>query len=261
MIITSRKNEIVLKYKKLIADKKERLRFAAFVCEGFKLSEDALSCGVMPLSAVFTDFAVKKYADFYKKVAKLCKLTVISNDLGEYISDTTTPQGVFLEFHMREKPEISGKLIADAKKLLLLDHIQDSGNMGTIIRTAEALGMDAVIFTPDCPDIYSGKVLRGSMGSVFRLNLIPADLVSAVKTLKENGFSVHSCVLDDDAKRPDEINFNRKSAIIIGNEARGVSPQITDLADEKIYIPIEKIQSLNAAVAAAILMWEFKRGS
>ncbi|MDR1754746.1 MAG: RNA methyltransferase [Eubacterium sp.] len=257
--ITSRKNHIIQKYRKLIREKKERFLSGSFVLEGYKLSVEALECGFVPKSALFTAEAMEKHSDFYKAVVNICGITVISADLGEYISDTKTPQGIFIELPLIDKSKNPDKIILNAKRIILLDGLQDTGNMGTIIRTADAFGMDAVVYSPDCPDIHSGKVIRGSMGSVFRVDLICCGLRDIIKLLKQNDFFIYASILDRDAERLGKARFADKSAIVIGSEGSGISPEIRALADKIIYIPIENAQSLNAGVAAAILMWEMTK--
>ena len=141
-------------------------------------------------------------------------------------------------------------------KYILLDSLQDSGNIGTIIRTAEALGVSGVIMSPDCADIYSPKTVRSAMGSLFRLPVYRCELTETISAMKEAGFGVYAAVLNEGAEKAGSTDLSGNAAVVIGNEGSGVSEAVIKCCTGGIYIPIERAESLNASVAAAILCWE-----
>lgn len=203
---------------------------------------------------LYTEKAAQKYPETVKKSLSRCGFSaVISEELSEYISDTKSPQGLFAA-----AKRIESAIPENARRLIVLDGVQDPGNVGTMIRTAEALGMDGVLYSPTCADKYSPKTLRASMGSVFRL---PVRNYSDVKELCGvlNGYTIFGAMLDDSAKRLGEVKFPEKTAIVIGSEGSGISPETAAICGEKIYIPISGAESLNAAMAAAVIMWELRR--
>ena len=139
--------------------------------------------------------------------------------------------------------------------------LQDPGNVGTIIRTAEAFGVDAVLVTDDCPDIYSPKVLRSTMGSAFRIPVVSfEDAEYMLNALKENEYTTYAAVLEENSICLGDFSFDKKSAVLIGNEANGLLNSITEKCDYSLYIPMKgNAESLNAATAANIIMWEMSK--
>jgi TrmH family RNA methyltransferase len=144
-------------------------------------------------------------------------------------------------------------------KLILLENVQDPGNVGTVLRTLDAAGFDGCVFTPGCADPYGPKTLRATMGSTFRVPMcfVP-DAAEAAKTLAENGYAVIGAALDGEpfyerGKLPEKL------CVIIGNEAHGVSPETVACCTGSVIVPIQSAESLNAGVAAGILMWEMRR--
>ena len=169
------------------------------------------------------------------------------------MADTKTPQGIAAVLSRRVRP-LSGS------RLLALDAVQDPGNVGTIIRTADAAGFDGVLLSPDCADLFSPKVLRSTMGSIFRMSFdFPPDLPAALRELKSKGYSVLSSQLDGDPF------FERKDVassfvLIIGNEGNGVSDSVKAEATHRLRLPMQGgAESLNAAVAAGIMMYDLTR--
>ena len=143
--------------------------------------------------------------------------------------------------------------------ILILDNIQDPGNMGTIIRTADSLNIKQIIISKDSSDIYSPKVVRSTMGAIFRINIIESNnLLETIKILKKHKINVISTTLDTN-KSIYDISYN-KTAIVIGNEANGVSTKIQEISDNKVKIPmLGKTESLNAAVATSVILYEAMR--
>ncbi len=181
---------------------------------------------------------------------------VISTDQLKKISDTQTPQGILC---IMEQPDYSlHDIIAKEdrpKLIMILEDIQDPGNLGTIFRTAEGAGASGIILSNGCVDIYNPKTIRSTMGSIYRMPFIYTDdLKSTVSDIKKEGISVYAAHLDG-SKCFDEVEYG-DSAFLIGNEGNGLRDETAELADIKIKIPMEgDLESLNAAVAASILMY------
>ena len=254
MIISSRKNPAVSFYRELNRERKTRERERLFTVEGVKLCTEALRAGLTITSAMVTETAAKKYPDAFGEISAEFEPVIITDDIGAYISDTKTPQGFFF---IAEMPR--GEKTAPGGRYIILDGLQDSGNIGTIIRTCDALGTDGLILSPDCADIYSPKVVRSTMGSLFRLPFEVTELVPRIEEMKKNGTAVFAAMPDSSAQSIDEVKLPKSCAVIIGNEGSGVSEEVLNCANGNIYIPISGAESLNAAVAAAIFCNEMRR--
>ena len=254
MTLTSRKNDIVRRFRELQRDKKMRDSEGVFIAEGDHLCGEATMAGAEIRYALITEKAQVKYPDAAKALIASAKdYAVISDDIAEYISDTKAPQGLFAEIVKRPQSDVpSGKLV-------LLDGVQDPGNVGTIIRTAEALGIKGVLLSDKCADIYSPKTLRASMGSIFRLPCIGCALSETIVALRENGYTVYGAMLDETAKKLGEVSFDERSAVVIGSEGRGISDEVKNACTGGLYIPITGAESLNAAAAAAMILWELSK--
>lgn len=257
MIISSRKNPAVMLYRELNKERKAREREGKFNIEGAKLCGEAVDAGLVITDAFLTEEAERKYPDIAGKIRDVLDPTMITDDIASYISDTKTPQGIFLTARTLDKNEKTCKI--DSMKYILLDGLQDAGNVGTIIRTCDALGIGAVVMSPDCADVYSPKVVRSAMGSLFRLNVMTAPLPCFIAGLQADGYTVYAAVLDKNAESINDVRFPGKCAVVIGNEGSGVSRDVINAAGKSIYIPIENAESLNASVAAAIFCYEMKK--
>ncbi len=188
---------------------------------------------------------------------------VVSDGTFKKLSDTMTPQGIMA---IVKKPEHGKEQVFESGSglFLVLEGIQDPGNLGTMIRTGEAAGVHAVIMDRNTADLYSPKVVRSTMGSIYRLPCIYTDdLKKTVTDMKEKGIKVYAADLKGD-RYYHETEYAEKTAFLIGNEGNGLSQEILSLSDIRVKIPMEgKTESLNAAVAAAILMYAYvsqKRG-
>ncbi len=253
--ITSRKNPDIREMRLLLRDRATREGSGLFAAEGDHLCGELCGCGFEIKLFLFTEKARESYPETVKAMISLAERSaVISGELAEYISDTKTPQGLFAAVRRKKASDMP----KDAKRAIILDGVQDPANVGTIIRTAEALGVDFAVLGTGCADAWSPKTLRASMGSMFRLPCISGDAVEIINTLKGE-FSVYSAILDESAARLGTIRFPEKAAVVIGSEGRGVSKEIADLCDGKIYIPISGAESLNAGAAAAIILWELTK--
>lgn len=180
------------------------------------------------------------------------KSYILNEKMFNNISDTVNSQGVIGIFKIQIKNQLEN---LNEKMILLLDKIQDPGNLGTIIRTADAAGIKTILFTKGTTDPYSPKVVRSAMGSIFYMNIIQLDNIDL---LKQKGYTIVSSALEDSINYKD-LKINGKTILVLGNEANGVSKEILKISDTKVKIPIYgKAESLNVSIAGAILMYEYK---
>lgn len=258
--ITSRENTAVKEIQKLTKSAKRRAESRLFVIEGARLCADALQSGVQLQTVCIMQGAQEKHAVLIKSLcASAEKAYLMPKHLFCALSNTVTPQGVLCVCRMREEA-----FHLDGGSYIGLENIQDPQNMGTILRTAEALGITGVILSGGCCDIYSPKVLRGSMGAVFRLNfLITDDLPAYALEMKRNGFVTFGAVADRGAQPITRLPLagEEKAVVFIGNEGNGLTQALLDVCGKKTTIPMGgRAESLNAATAASIVMWEMVRG-
>jgi TrmH family RNA methyltransferase len=255
--IESNKNERVKLVKALVSQGKARREQRLTVADGVKLCWDALACGIVPEFAFFTQSAARKHTDLFEAARAKANVFIISEEISSYVSDVKTPQGVFCVLSL-DKIQKQYTIYGDSF-VVMLDGVQDPGNVGGIIRTAEALGADRVILSPECAEYTSPKVLRASMGSALRFPIHTGDLVSALEELKNNGFHTYAAMLDVKAKPLGGAGFSGKCALIIGSEGGGISAGVAAVCEQSLYIPIQAAQSLNAAVAAGIIIYEMAK--
>lgn len=249
-MITSKSNNKYKEIKKLISSSRARKQAGLFVVEGERICSE-IPAGQLEELCVSESCAKSHSLDM--------QAIVFSDEVFRSLSDTVNPQGIMALVKM---PEYSlGQIIHSAPEnamFLILDDIRDPGNLGTIIRTAEAAGAGGVILSRGCADIFNPKVIRSTMGSIFRVPFVTDYLPSAVDVLKENKTSVYAAALDADIYYNEET-YEGRCAFVIGNEARGVSEEVMKLADKKIKIPMAgRVESLNAAVSAAVIMYGVK---
>lgn len=255
-MISSRQNAAVRSMRALLRDKRERDAGGLFAAEGDHLCAELVSSGCVITSVLMTERAAARYPETARVLTEAFPdAQVIAEELAAYISDTKAPQGLFAS----AKKPAPAKEFAQARRLVILDGVQDPGNVGTVLRTAEALGIDGALLSGACADIWSPKTMRASMGSVFRLPCITGDIAQMIRELTARGFGVYGAMLDESAQRLGEMKFPERAAVVIGNEGAGVSAQIKELCTGSVYIPISGAESLNAAAAAAILLWELSR--
>lgn len=257
MEITSRENRIIKEYRRLNGDAKYRRESGLFVLEGARLCEDAVRSHVVLKTALLTARARAQYPEAVAAIESACEQVFdIPDALAAYLADTETPQGVFCTACLPQSltaPTPDGRYAA-------LERIQDPGNLGTMIRTAEAFGLDGLFLSEGCCDPYSPKVLRSSMGGVFRLPLYSVGrLAEALPRLHEQGFSSFACVVDG-GKAVQRVAFPTGSVCVIGNEGNGLLPETVAVCSACITIPMDgRAESLNASMAAGIVFWEMVR--
>lgn len=245
--LTSLKNPKVLSWRSL-KEKKGREEQNAFLVEGTRMVREALSSSYPILAILLRDGFSPDYP-----LPDSVPIYTLSEKVFQSVCNTITPQGIAAVLECRTQ-EVSGS------RLLALDCVQDPGNVGTMIRTADAAGFDGVIFSPDCADLFSPKVLRSTMGSIFRLGFsFPASLPEALDHYRQSGYSVISSQLDGDPFF-EKRGIADSIVLIIGNEGNGVSESVKACATHHLRLPMRGgAESLNAAVAAGIMMYDLTR--
>lgn len=263
MTVTSKENPQVKKWRQLSADGRTRRKENAFAVEGARLCHDAAVSGVCITVLLYTETAKTQYAEAFGAIAAVAEGTMeIADALAKYMSQTTTPQGMFCICKMPTHP-LSVETLSPNGRYLALEDVRDPANVGTVIRTAEALGLDGILLSAGCCDLYNPKVLRGSMGGVFRLPFAVMDYVPAdIALLRDKGFCAYACVPDSSAVSICDIPLKDGAICFIGNEANGLTQETIAACDTVVTIPMAgRAESLNAAMAAGIVMWEMKRGN
>ena len=244
-MITSMSNGQMKLVQQLIKKAKARKESGLFVVEGMKMFREA------PQERI-----EKVYAS-----SSFLKLEEVDDKVFKNLSDTVTPQGILCLIKRVETPikEILKTKDEKAPFLMILEDLQDPGNMGTILRTAEGAGVTGIILSKNCVDLYNPKVIRSTMGSIYRMPVMQADLLEILPVLKENKIQTYAAHLKGKNWYHEE-DYTEGTAFFIGNEGNGLSDELSDSADCLIKIPMEgKVESLNAAMAAGILMYETAR--
>jgi TrmH family RNA methyltransferase len=259
-LLSSRRNPHIVELENLLNHKKNRNE-ALFACEGARLCEDAVRAGFVPQAVYLTPGAAMRYPETARLLTgKAEAMYAIDERLAPRISDTQHPQGVFCVFKRLDNAA-GAVTIVEGGKYFLLSNLQDPGNLGTILRTAEAFGLHGV-FLADCPDPYSPKVLRASMGGVFRLrHERVADMPATIAMMRKNGIAVYAAAMTGDATPLNGGMFSGGAAVLIGNEGAGLPRELIACCSAECMIPMPGgAQSLNAATAAAIFAWEMTHG-
>ncbi|MBU3185437.1 TrmH family RNA methyltransferase [Clostridium estertheticum] len=250
------KDNLLIKDIRKLKEKRYRVSSNMFLVEGFRFVEEALDSGFEVVHIFISARGEVKFenSSMKNKLQVNTKVYGVSDSLFKNICDTDNPQGIIAS--VRNKPV---EIKYDNGFYMLADRIQDPGNMGTIIRTAHAAGALGVILTKGTVDIYNEKTLRATMGSIFKIPIIYDNDLSLVQKLKKSGFKLVTSSLDTD-KNFYDIDLKGKIIISVGNEGNGISDEVYDICDLKIKIPMPGgAESLNAAVAASIMMYEVVR--
>jgi len=243
--ITARKNPLLQQVRKLLSSRKERESTGLFVADGTKLLAEAVKWWPGLHTVILSDGVEADVPDCVRVVT-------VPKDVMESISPMQTPQGALFICRLPEK-----KAFAPIPGMLLLDGIQDPGNLGTILRTADALQIPVALLE-GCADPYSHKVVRASMGAVFRTPPVQTTWEQAKQACAERGIPVAVTALSE---RAEDIRTAKLGtmAVVIGSEGQGVRREILESAQGELIIPMNpNCESLNAAVAAAIVMWQMK---
>lgn len=254
-IISSKDNEIIKNIRKL-KEKKYRDIENSYIIEGIKLIKEAIdekaNIKQIVMCEEFSDDEVDK--DTLFELARHNLINVTKN-VFNLITDVKTPQGIIAVVEKKQNKDANYK----EDIIIALDDIQDPGNLGTILRTVDSANLKQVIVSKNTVDVYNPKVVRSTMGAIFRINIVEADdLKEELEKAKSHNYKVMVTSLNA-KKNIYDADFNKK-VIVIGNEANGVSKEIQDMADEKVIIPmLGKTESLNASVATSIMVYEYVR--
>lgn len=256
--VTSKDNPQVKLLRGLLQSKKAREEAGSFAVEGARLAADAAGSGVRIRTLLLTEAAAdSQYAQTALAVAE--RVVWLEEHLAARLGDTRTPQGIFAVCQTLDKGR-SAVTIKNGGQYLLLSSVRDPGNLGSALRSAEAFGVDGVLVSPDCADLYSPKVIRASMGGLFRLSVEEADLGEAIARLRKASTPVYGAALTDRAVPVGDVDFGEGGAVVIGNEGAGIPEEILAACDGEIIIPMTGgAESLSAPIAAAILLWEMQR--
>ena len=269
-IITSRQNPLLTLAAKL-SDRKHREAQGLFRFDGKKLLVEALDAKLSLAAVLLRESAVPAVLSAVgaRTLPDGCRAVLLPDALFDRISEEKSPDGVMVIAKHLDKIR---KIVTidkwrevlqaeNASRVLFLESIRDPGNLGTILRSACAFGADLLVLSEDCADIYHPRVLRASMGALFRERiLITAKLADAVRAYGERG-RVFAAMLDESSAKLGQIAFQKGDAVLIGNEGHGLSPEVIAAATHRVYIPMTPgVESLNAGVAASVLLWELQRG-
>lgn len=250
MMITSKQNEQVKQLKKL-QTKKGRQKVNKYLLEGPHLIDMAIQAKA-PIQAIY--FVANSYLSLYNDYPQ----EEISELVAEYLSETEHTQSVFAVIKMSESKKLAYNQLSSA--VLILDGVQDPGNLGTIIRTADAFGYQDILLGKGTVDIYNSKVLRSMQGSHFNVNIHYVDLAVVIPQLQTNNYYLMATELNEDAESVRSVKFDsqQKFGVVLGNEGNGVSQNVLNLVDQSVYIPMQgNAESLNVGIAAAIVMYQF----
>ena len=248
--ITSRQNPLMTHLRKLASSRSYRKKSGEYLCDGTKLLAEALKWGAEVKTAVFSEGVdIPPLPDGVRAVR-------VSEELMRSVSPMETPQGALFTVAL---PEVQLPETLSGKHYLVLDGVQDPGNVGTILRTADAFDCDGVFLVNACADLYNPKTARATMGAIFRREAYSVTVEELFSLLQKSGVSLYGTALRDDTVPLAEANLAR-AAVAIGSEGRGLSQQVLDECAKTLKIPMNpRCESLNAAIAATVVLWEMYR--
>ncbi len=248
--ITSRQNPLMTHLRKLASSRSYRKKSGEYLCDGTKLLAEALKWGAEVKTAVFSEGVdIPPLPDGVRAVR-------VSEELMRSVSPMETPQGALFTVAL---PEVQLPETLSGKHYLVLDGVQDPGNVGTILRTADAFDCDGVFLVNACADLYNPKTARATMGAIFRCEAYTVTAEELFALLRKSGVPLYGTALRDDTVPLAEANLAR-AAVAIGSEGRGLSQQVLDECAKTLKIPMNpRCESLNAAIAATVVLWEMYR--
>ena len=257
-VITSKENDIIKNIKKL-NEKKYRDQENKFLVEGIKMVQEALNENaaidkIVVCEDCINDGTIKQ--ELLYEIAKQ-ECIYVSEKVFQSITQVTNPQGILAVLKRESEKE---KISYDEDIIVVLDGVQDPGNLGTIIRTIDSVGLSQLILSEQTADPFNPKVVRSTMGAIYRINCIRSEkIVETLKNIKKHKYEILATSLQTNETIYD-IDYKKK-VLVIGNEANGVSKEVLELANKKIKIPmLGKTESLNVAVATGIILYEYVRG-
>ena len=265
-IITSKSNPTVMRVRSL-TEKKYRDEYGLFRTDGVKLAVELFSHGIAPELVLSKESSKEKILSRIGEKFPNCDAVVLSDAVFDRVSEEKSPEGIICEVKHLDNHGKIATINKDTlffhvnERIILLESVRDPGNLGTVIRSAAALGANSIIISSDCADIYNPKTVRASMGAIFGINVLTTeDLARTVTELRKAGRKVFAAALDRQAMALDRVRLEEGDCFVVGNEGHGLSQAVLDVCDAKVFIPISVgAESLNAAIAASILLWEQKR--
>lgn len=265
-IITSRQNRDIVESAKL-SDKKARERSGLFKFDGVKLAREAADKGVFIERIFVREDSVARVKTELCDLAEKSRMTVVSAAVFDKLSDEKSPEGIIcIAKHLdnlkkivkinKEEPAFS-----DKKRVFLAESVRDPGNLGTLIRSANALGCERMIISADCADPYNPRAIRASMGALFCLEVVSvSDMPGAIAALRANDRRVFAAALDKSAQKLGSFGLSDGDCFVVGNEGHGLDMGTVEACTGSVFIPMkEGAESLNAAAAAAVILWEQAR--
>lgn len=248
--ITSRQNPLMTHLRKLASSRSYRKKSGEYLCDGTKLLAEALKWGAEVKTAAFSEGVdIPPLPDGVRAVR-------VSEELMRSVSPMETPQGALFTVAL---PEVQLPETLSGKHYLVLDGVQDPGNVGTILRTADAFDCDGVFLVNACADLYNPKTARATMGAIFRREAYTVTAEELFALLRKSGVPLYGTALRDDTVPLAEADLAR-AAVAIGSEGRGLSQQVLDECAKTLKIPMNpRCESLNAAIAATVVLWEMYR--
>lgn len=254
-MITSTSNQQIKKLSLLMKKAKERKEQGLFVVEGVKMFGEA------PREWLAGVYVSEQFVsnEEHRKLLSDVPYEIVADSVFRAVSDTQTPQGILAVVRM-PKYTMDDMLRGDQTHLLILESVQDPGNLGTMVRTGEGAGITGVVMNRTTVDLFNPKTIRSTMGSIYRVPFVVADdLEQTLQMLKKKGVRLYAAHLKGQ-KQYDAFDYTGATGFLIGNEGNGLSDEIANAADSYIRIPMEgQVESLNAAISASLLMYECNR--
>jgi len=246
--LTSRKSAVIREFRDLARSAALRDEKSLFLCDGRKLLLEALRSGTSVETVLWKEEREAQMPPFRQEY-------LLPVDLFDYVSPMSNSPGPLFSVQIPARPDLGS-----ARRVLALEELQDPGNVGTVLRTADAFGVDLVVLLEGCADLYAPKTVRASMGAVFRQAAVRMNAAEFVSWCRERELPLWGAALTDTARDLRSVPLDR-AAVLIGSEGHGLSRELLKACDGEIIIPMSgEAESLNAAVAAAIVMWEMQRG-
>ena len=243
--ITSRKNAYIRHLRMLAADAVYRREKGEYLCDGYKLLGEALSCGAAVSSVLW-----KEREQALPSLENAAQYAAPA-DLFDFASPMKNSPGPLFTVRIPQRQEMG-----EIRNAIILENVQDPGNVGTVLRTASAFSIGAVVLTGECADLYSPKTVRATMGAIFRQRVLRLENAELAAWLEEKGLPLYGAALSKEAKDLRKVDITH-AAVAVGSEGRGLSAELLALCRGEVVIPMDaRSESLNAAVAASVLMWE-----
>lgn len=245
--LTSRKSAVIRAFRDLARSSAAREEKGLFLCDGQKLLQEALRSGASVETVLWKENRAADLPPFPQEA-------LLPADLFDYVSPMSNSPGPLFSVRMPSAPDLY-----KVRRVLALEELQDPGNVGTVLRTADAFGVDLVVLLEGCADLYAPKTVRASMGAVFRQATVRMDAEAFISFCREKNLPLWGAALTDTARDLRSLPLD-PAAVLIGSEGHGLSRELLRACDGEIIIPMSgEAESLNAAVAAAIVMWEMQR--